>query len=400
MEARDLFSNSATIPPPYAATVSSSGQLVTTDTASGLPAVGRAIRLVGGLIGSATLMVYRGRRGDKRAEPDSELARLFENPYPGVSANQWRYDLAVSLEVTENAFIRKIRTVRGKVVALETLPYQYVNASVDVNGNKQYEVSTSRGWQRVPASDIIHIRGHTVQGGTWGVSRFQQHRDPVGSMLAAQKFEGSYFRNNAQPSLVVVFPQGITREQGMEWTDSWNAKYMGPENAGKAAPMGGGATVTPIPVSMRDAQFIEARQLGVEDIGRIMDVEPVLLGAAPGETSDDQAVDRFLAFQMPPRLARISDGLHADPELFPDRPDPYPAFEADPLIFASPLTRADVQHKQIQAGTLLPDEARADNGREPLPPIPSNPAATPGMVAQITPVGGAPTLPLPVPEED
>jgi hypothetical protein len=42
-----------------------------------------------------------------------------------------------------------------------------------------------------------------------------------------------------------------------------------------------------------------------------------------------------------------------------------------------------VQHFRIQNGSELVDEARADNGRPPLP----NGA---GQIPQITPVGGAP----------
>jgi hypothetical protein len=61
-------------------------------------------------------------------------------------------------------------------------------------------------------------------------------------------------------------------------------------------------------------------------------------------------------------------------------------------MFASPNERATVQHSQIQAGTLLPDEARADNGRPPLPD-------GLGQIPQVTPVGGAPNpAPLPTAE--
>ena len=35
----------------------------------------------------------------------------------------------------------------------------------------------------------------------------------IGSMLAAQRFEGNYLKNHARPDLAVVFPQGVTRDQ-------------------------------------------------------------------------------------------------------------------------------------------------------------------------------------------
>jgi HK97 family phage portal protein len=379
------------VPPPWAGSLSVSGVSVTTDEAVGLPTIGRAIRLVGGLVGSACIGVFSGRRAEKREHADSEQALLLENPFPGLSAFDWRYDVAVSLEASENAFIRKIKTNRGKLVALEVLPPGYVDGRVE-NGEKVFYLLTSRGQVKLSASEVLHIRGHTVDGGAFGVSRITQHRDPLGSMLAAQRFEGSYFRNSARPDFVMEFPQGISVEQGRAWKAEWDAQMAGADKAGQSRAVGGGAVVKPIPVSMRDAQFIEARGLSIADAARIMDVEEILLGGGLVEQQDDQAMDRFLAFQLPPRLSRITAALKADPDLFPSTTEMYPEFASDPLMFASPQTRAEVEHKEIQAGTLLPDEVRAARGRPPLPD-------GVGQIPQVTPVGGAPN-PSPLPAEE
>lgn len=391
LEVRSEFGNQHLIPSPGRGSWTSAGVAVTQETAVGLPAVGRALRLVGGLIGSSRISVFSGKRGDKREQESSPQALLLENPWPEMSAFDWRYDIAVSLEATENAFVRKVKTGRGKLVALHPIPPSLVNGYVDSNGEKVFEISTRNGWKRVPAGEILHIRGQTVEGGPFGVSRITQHRDPLGAMLAAQRFQGAFFRNSARPDFVMEFPQGVSVEQGRAWKTEWDSVHQGADNAGQSRAIGGGAVVKPVPVSMQDAQFIESRQLAVSDIARIMDVEEVLLGAQ-GETQDDQAMDRFLAFQLPPRLSRIVCALKADPDLFPVS-DLYPEFVANPLMFASPTTRASVQHKEIQAGTLLPDEARADNGRPPLPD-------GLGQIPQVTPVGGAPNPALPAAAPD
>lgn len=378
-----------TIPSPWAGMSSAAGTVVTTESATGLPAVGRAIRLIGGLIGATAISVFEGRRGNKREQPDTEQAKLLDNPYPGMSAFDWRHDIAVSLEATANAFVRKIKTSRGKLVALEVLPPRYVNAYLDADGSKVFDVSTASGWARVPANQILHIRGETVDGGPFGVSRIAQHRDPLGAMLAAQRFEGAYFRNSARPDFVMEFPQGITVEQGRQWKAEWDSAHAGPDQQGQSRAIGGGAKIVPVPISMSDAQFIESKSMSVADVARIMDVEELLLGGGISEQQDVQAQDRFLAFQLPPRLARIEAALKADEDLFPLVSPLYPQFSAPPLMFASPTTRASVQHSEIQAGTLLPDEARADNGRPPLPD-------GLGQIPQVTPVGGAPN-PAPLP---
>jgi len=382
IESRMAAFGTAPIPGPWSGMASSSGVIVTTETAVGLPAVGRAIRLIGGMIGAATICVFEGDRGDKREVSNSSQYALLQNPYPGHPAFDWRYDIAVSLEATENAFVRKIKSNRGQVVAMQVIPPALVNAMIGSDGEKYYRISTAQGWKELPASEILHIRGQTVEGGPFGVSRILQHRNPLGAMLAAQRFEGAFYRNNARPDFVMEFPAGVSAEQGREWKAVWDSQHAGVDEAGQSRAIGGGAKITPIPVSMNDAQFIQGKEMGVSDIARIMDVEEVLLGSTM-ETQDDQAMDRFLAFQLPPRLARIVSALKADTDIFPVGSPLYPEFVSNPLMFASPITRANVQHQEIQAGTLLPDEARAENGRPPLPD-------GVGMIPQVTPVGGAP----------
>lgn len=390
--------NTSVAPFPVAGRWTPSGQPVTTDAAVGLAAFGRAIRLVSGVIASMPIYVYEGRGGEKAERPDTAPAKLLANPCAGMSVFDWRHDLASSLEAEENAFALKGRA-RGLVVELYPIPNACVYGRLDRSGGKLFDVWTPDGWATLTTHEVLHIRGQTVGAAPFGVSRFVQHADPVGAQLAAQRFEGSYWRNHARPDLAIIYPQGVTKEQGREWTKAWNEQFGGPENAGKAMPLGGGATVHEFDVSLKDSQFVEGRQFGVEEAGRIMDVDPALLGAPEDGDVRKTALELFLRLQLPPRLVRFTSALHADPDIFPLGSPLYPAFAVDDLMFADPLTRAQVQHYRVQDGTELVDEARADNGRPPLPPVPEDPTQTPGMVPQITPVGGAPALPVASPEE-
>jgi HK97 family phage portal protein len=209
-------------------------------------------------------------------------------------------------------------------------------------------------------------------------------------MLAAQRFEGRFFQNDARPGVAFIFPEGVRREQARDWKTEIELEYGGVDNSWKPFVAGGGVQITPIPISLQDAQFVEGRRLSIEECGRIMDVSALLLGAHGNRTADfQQAVDHFLSMQLTPRLRRIERALKADTDLFGGS-DLYPAFEVNDLSFLNPLTRAQVVHEKIQDGTLLPDEARAAEGMPPLPPLPDDWTQAPGMTPQITPVGGAP----------
>lgn len=376
---------------PARAAVSASGTLVDTTTAVGIPALGRAIRLVAGMGASLCLDVYEGEYADKR-KVDGYPSDVFETPVAELSVFDWLYDIFASLEACENAFLLKRKT-RGRVVELAPIPAAYVQGRVD-KGRKVFDVpGPGNSTVTLGIEDVLHIRGHTPYGGPFGVSRITQHRDPLGVMLAAQKFEGSHFRNNARPDLAILFPHGVTKQQASEWREAWQSEYGGSDNAGKAVPLGGGATIQAIPpISMGDSQFVESKRMSVYEVGRIMDIDPRLLGEDDAGADLSAALDHFLAVQFQPRLRRVERAFKADLDLFSAKTRMYPQFEVSDLSFANAKTKSEVEHQQIQDGTLLVDEARAVRG---LPELPDGA----GKIPQITPVGGAPNQTAPAPAD-
>lgn len=393
-ELRTFGANTAVAPAPWVGSRAWSGEHVSHEKALGLAAFGRAHRLVCGVVASLPMFVWEGTGGDKQRRDQSPQGRLLANPVAGLSLFDWKWDVASSLETDENAFLLKVRGGDGRVLELQPIPNEYVVGRLDRRGGKVFEVWTEDGRILLTSLDVLHIRGQTVKGGPFGVSRIQQHLDPVGSMVAAQRFEGAYFRNDARPGLIVeTGTERVTVQQANEWVDNWTARHQGPDNAGKPTILGGGWKATVAPVSLRDAQFIEGRQFSVEETGRIMDVDPALLGAPEDGDVRRTALEMFLKLQLPPRLRRIESALRADLDLFQVNDPLYPEFRVDDLMFADPLTRAQVQHYRVQDGTELVDEARADNGRQPLPD-------GAGQVPQITPVGGAPNPALEPTDDD
>jgi HK97 family phage portal protein len=133
---------------------------------------------------------------------------------------------------------------------------------------------------------------------------------------------------------------------------------------------------------MADAQYVEGAKLRVEDIARIFRVPRAVLNAGERGENIEQETRRFLTFGMHTRLERIESAFLADPDFFAGT-SLYPEFNDEDIIQIDAATRASVRHQDVQSGVLLPDEARADVGRPPLP----NGA---GKVPQLTPVGGAP----------
>lgn len=380
---------SSAIPPPGAGYTSFSGVPVTSDRAFGLPAVVAAIRLIAEVTAALDVCVMRGAGADIEMAEDSWQDKLMDTPNLEQSQFDWLSDVSAGVEGYGNAFVEKIK-FRGEVVELIPRDPEYVRVRRDGN-RKVFDVSVDgRTRQNLTTAQILHFRGFAYSGYFSGFSPITMYRQTLGTALALQEFQGRYFANNAEPGGAIVMPAAITKTRAMEILDLWKASHGGVQNAGKPGILSGGATWETIGVSLIDAQFVEAQRFSVEQVANLYRVPPDLIGAAIDRgvaATAEQVGLRFLVFYLLPRLRRIELTLGCDIDLFANT-DLYPKFMTDDLLRADALTKAQVQHQRIQDGTLLVDEARAEMGMGPLPPVPDDPMATPGMVPQITPVGG------------
>ena len=255
---------SSAIPPPGSGWTSAAGISVTPEAVYGLPAVSAVLRSIADLVASLSMIVYRDAPAGRERAPDSWQYRLLhDEPAVGMSAFQFYFDLALSIEASGNAFVQKIRSSR-RVEELYVLDPQRVACYVK-NGETRYDYWRSPG-ERVTltSADVLHIRGFTpTPAGLCGVSLMQLHRDPLGSALAVQKFEGHFFRHGARPGIVMEFPATVNRAQAQEWLDLWNSEHQGVDNAHKAGAVGQGGAVKSMPVSLEDALFVETKRLAI-----------------------------------------------------------------------------------------------------------------------------------------
>lgn len=385
---------SSRIPSPmeYGSWLAATGEAVTVERAAGLPAVFNAIRLVAETTGSLPLRVYRGTGAQKAPQERTWQWRLLHNmPNDEQSSFDFWSDVASSLETHGNAYIHKLKITRGAVDALYVIDPQIVSVQRNLRtGEKEFHIRGQRAGDRpdetgadrvFTASDVLHVRGVTLRGGDVGLSPLRLAKESLAAGIARQSYVGNFFRNDASPPGGLRIPDKINREQAAQVMALWNAYHQGPQNAGMPGLLTGGAEWVRFGVPLEDAQFVESEIHAVKDVARIFNLPPSALGAEALGTIE-QETSRLLSFGMGTRLKRIERALAADPDFFGSG-ELYPEFHTDELIRIDAKTQAEVRHMEIQDGSLLVDEARADKGRPPLPD-------GIGQVPQITPVGGAP----------
>jgi HK97 family phage portal protein len=374
--------------------------LTSVDKAAGLPAVLNAIRLIAESGASLPMRVYRGQGADKRTQERTWQWRLLHDmPNDEQSPFDFWQDVFSSVESWGDAFIHKVKITRGAVDAMFVIDPAIVTVQRNRRTNeKEFHVRGVQNPDRredqtnvdlvLTASEVLHVRGFTLKGGDRGMSPIRLARENLAAGLARQSYVNHFFRNDASPPGAIRVPDKINRQQGIELMQLWNMYHQGTHQAGQAGLLTAGAEWVKFGVPLEDAQFVESEAFAVKDVARMFNLPPSTLGAEQ-QGNMEQETTRLLSFGLGPRLSRVQSAFRADPDFFGSG-ELYPEFHADEFIRVDAKTKAEVRHMEIQDGSLLPDEARADVGRGPLPPIPDDPAKEPGKVPQVTPVGGAP----------
>jgi HK97 family phage portal protein len=398
-EERALFQDAARIPTwaeasggyTYAAVP------ITRDTAIGLPAVGRAISLIAETSASIPVEVYQGKGAGKRLRDDTWQYRLL-NELPGMgdfTSFDVISDVSACVEASGNAFVQKVKAA-GEVVALIVIDPKRVEVYRD-GGEKRFRIWDEQGrMQEYGTSTILHIRGFTVNGSDVGLSPITVHRQRLGFASAQEQYLARYYGQGIGKRIGIQVPGQPTKDQVKTMVETFVANSSGLGNAHMPAVATNGATFADIGVSLEDSQYVESEKLNLLQAAHIFKLPPKFLTGEGDLTEWDFIYLNTVS--MAPRLKRITAAFHADPDLFPDR-TLYPEFRVRDLARTDAKTHAEVEHMQIQDGTLLKDEARADRGQPPLV-MPEDPEANPGMVPLLTPTGAAPNPPpSPAPDD-
>jgi HK97 family phage portal protein len=351
------------------------------DRAAGIPAVLNAVWTIAETTGSLPLQVWKGQLANKRLQDSSWQWKLLgEDPNGEQSPFNFWFDVAVCVETRGNAYVHKVKA-RGQVVALFLIDPDIVTVRRNDSGVLVYRIGGRSGTVEMTRSEVLHVRGPTFKGGDIGMTPLQADA-VVNSSLNAYTHEAAFFKNSASLPFAITVPGDINRDKAARILAVFKDSHAGAYNAGNPPILGAGSDIKPLGLTMADAQYVEGAKLRAEDIARIFRIPRAVINAGERGENIEQETRRFLTFGMHPRLERIESALASDPDFFAGT-DLYPEFCDEDIIQVDAATRASVRHQDVQSGVLLPDEARAEMGRPPLPD-------GLGMVPQITPVGGAP----------
>lgn len=337
----------------YAST--ESGTSVTPAGSLKLSAVWACVSLRSATISSLPLHL---RAPDKSLATDHPLyAVLHDSPNADMTASEfWEMQLA-SLDMWGNAYSLIEREGR-RVVALTPLRPERMTVRRTDSGAIKY-LYREDGKEVDYAEDrIFHLKGFTLDG-LVGLSPLQYAAETVGGLMSANQAAAREFRNGLKVGgFLQTGAATLTKDQRDRLAENL-ARFGLPENAGKWMVLEAGmepASSQGMKVNPADAQLLESRYFGIEEICRAFRVPPQLIGHTDKASSWASSLENtnlgFLTYSLRPTLVRIEQAITKQLLAPEDRKDFRPKFSVEGLLRADSAARGSFYREMLQLGVF------------------------------------------------
>jgi HK97 family phage portal protein len=358
----------------FGANPSSSGVVVTNETAKRSAAVYACCRLIAGAVALLPLPIYERTKDGGRQKVEHDLWWLLnESPYPTLTACSFWEWMISSILMRGDGLAQIVRDKNGRPVKLMPLPRECVSIE-RIGETLNYYVNDDGRYFGLQSEDVLHFPGFGFDGIRGeSVIRYAA-RQAVGTALAADEFAGEFFSNGASPSMVITYPEGVspTEAQQNQLRTQFDERYVGRTNHHKPMLLVNGGDVRPVSLSAEDAQLLETRKFQVIEIARAFGAPPHMIGETSASTSWGTGIEQlsigFVRYTLGPHLRRIEQELNR--KLWPRSAKFFTEFNRDALLAGDSTTEANVIGKSLGGpgaqGWMTINEARRLKN---LPPI-------------------------------
>lgn len=317
-----------------------------------------------------------------------ELLSLMPNEWQ--TSFELREQIGLHLAFMGNAYVFKVRGMRGEIVELLPFEPNHVKPVRGKNWERKYLVNTYGGQTiEVAAQDMWHLRGLSWDG-VAGLEGVKLAKEAIGLALAMEEHGARMFSNGAKPGGILT-TEGILKEDQIKLLrESWEMANGGNANAYKTAILSGGLKWAPLAMTGVDAQHLEQRRFAVEEVCRFARVMPIMVMQADKAATYASSENMFIAHvvhTLMPWYARIEQSADVNLLTGEERKQGYyTKFMAQALMRGASKDRAEYFAKALGSGGspawMSQDEVRALEEMNPMGgtaaalPIPTNVGGT------------------------
>ncbi len=284
-----------------------SGERVSAESAMRYSAFYAAVRVISEGVSWLPLKVYRRRAdGGKDEVTDHPVHNLIQHEAnPNMTAQLFRESRQAWVCTRGNGYAEIERNNGGQPIALWPVDADTINVNYDDMGRVVYEQGFGGRGVKIPAENMLHIPGLSFDG-VEGLSVIEQARETLGEAIATQKAGASFWKNGSRAGGVLEHPGSLSDSALRRLRKQWNDRHAGAGNTGKDVILEEGMTYKALTIPPDDAQFLETRRFQVNDIARIFNIPPHMLGdmeRATFSNIEQQSID-FVTNTLTPWLRR------------------------------------------------------------------------------------------------
>lgn len=332
-----------------------------------LSAVWSCINLLSETMATLPLVIYEVKRnGDKIPARDTRLWQVLHNPNQIMTAHDFWLCMSLNRFLTGNAYALIHRDGTGALIGLTPLASASGQMEVAVlDGQVIYQYKKDGKYTYFTSDQILHWKG--MGNGVVGLSTFDYMRATTNEMKNAQKNASALYGNGNQLTGIVTVDRVVKGQQLIELRNRF--RELGAFN--------GDSWINFLPADMKyqqvamsaaDAQLLETRQFGVEEIGRWFGVPAALINSSSGTSgaSIEQVVESFYRSTIHPLCCSVEQAIMQRVFTEAERAKYVAEFKMSALLRASVSSRYDSYSKALQNGFMTRNEVRK---LENLPPV-------------------------------
>jgi HK97 family phage portal protein len=339
---------------------SASGEVVTVESALGVPAVMAAVEVIATTVAGLPLQVFRKTKEGREPSNQGLQAVLNDvaNEIDLISAfDLFKWWVEQALTVGRGVlFIERADT--GRVLNLWPLDPNSLTIA-RVNGRRVYKYKDGSRTVEYGAADVLDLpfmlKGNFLENR----SPILANRDVIGLAQAVTKYGGNFFSNGGVPPFAVTgaFQSGQSMQRAAD--DLAEAVKKAAKDKRQALVLPAGLDIKPIGVDAEKSQMTETQRFVIEQIARIYSLPPVLLqDLTHGTFSNTEQQDLHFVKHTIMRWAGQIEG-ELNLKLFGrSARTTYVEFNLDGLLRGDFMTRMQGYAQAIQHGVLMPNEAR------------------------------------------
>lgn len=351
------------------------GIAVNQQTALACTGVMAAVTILSEDVAKSTPQIYRHLPdGGREIAKDHFLHGLLTRPNDYMDGFEFFELGQAGLVFRGNAYAVILRDWRARPIELIPVNPDWVAMWEAPDGSLFYRVTPNglhlmaklRGLPAlIPADDVLHIRGFSLNG-LLGGSRLALARDAIGLAIGQEQQASRWVGNGARPSGVLQTEQRLSPDAAVRIKNDWVSAYAGMANSGKTPVLEQGLKWQALSLSAQELEFIAARRFQIEEIARIFRVPPHMLGDLADATNNNiesQSQD-YVNFTITGYTDRWARKLEWHFDLA--RQGLFIEHDTSRLTRADIKARYDAYRIGIMSGFLKRNEARTDDGRNPV----------------------------------